>query len=539
MTAPASGVKYYFKEQLAYTEDHVLVKNLFLTNIKESLNKQQLQDHFEMFGCIEKLHLFSINNRTRNGYVIFKNPRHAAEALERKFQYVKRCRITVQPCYTWHQPDAEKLPDKPDNVNSNEKNSDIMKLNDYCLEHIFRELSDQSDRIQFARTCYRFRYIYEEMSPMLDKSIDFEIFEEMTAWKVRDFFKLSGRNVMQIEGNIPEQHCDIVCKYLGKHCTNLQSLMIIGNIISSLKMFANLNSLQNLRLFRCNLRNDDLQAIEHLNQLKKLDLSGNRMMTVKSLNYLPQSIESLTLDECEMRRHPELLLKIFGKLPQLKELYIESFVLESPCFERLINEKYCESLETLSITCTDYEIDDYYHIARLPSLRKLKLFMPDFENEIPPMLMKWLVKHKSKQLEHFQIDALYGNNINAEILFEIGKLSALRTLILPLNNTITDSGLEALFNLQDLTEIDINQYSKITDNGVLRLILACPKLQVLNLKNCLQLTNKFIHDIIFHLQDNQNNRPLPIKLSMVGTKVNKLILLNADVADRNIINVVY
>ncbi|XP_034477446.1 F-box/LRR-repeat protein 16-like [Drosophila innubila] len=545
-------VKYYFKEELAYTEDHVLVKNLFLNDIEESLEQHQVQDYFERYGCIEKFHMYSSGNKrkrtnvddfengTRTGYVVFKDPRHAAEALKTELHVVSQCRITVQPSYTCLQPDAEKMPDKAENVNPPGNTAAIMKLNDYCLEHVFRELS-VSDRIQFARTCYRFRNIYEEMSPMLDKLIDFEIFNEMTAWEVRNFFQLSGCNVRSIKGEITKHHCDLVCEFLGKHCINLQSLRICDDSLISydiFKMLANLNSLQNLEILQEGLTSENLQAIEHLNQLKNLKIIHIEIGNAEDLNCLPKSIESLTLENYDPDPQPELLMKIFNGLPMLKELHLPNYTPKSPCIEQIINENGCESLETLSIGTDNYEIADYHQIARIPNLRKLILnFFRRDVDELPPMIMTCLVEHKSKQLEHFEIRIYSGTGVNADILSDIGKLSALHKLILPDIDLITDRGLESLFNLQNLTEIEISSSCEITDNGVLRLILACPKLQLLSLQDCKKLTDKLLSDIIMKLPNNQDHRPLPIKLFLYGTKVNELTLLNANVAVRNIIDV--
>lgn len=108
----------------------------------------------------------------------------------------------------------------------------------------------------------------------------------------------------------------------------------------------------------------------------------------------------------------------------------------------------------------------------------------------------------------------------------------MRTLNLPDDNVLTDRGLEALFTLQELIEITIN-CKRITDNGVLRLILACPKLQVLHLEYCSQLTDKLIYEIISKLKNN-SDRPLPIKLFMPRTTAYKL----TNVTDKDIIDVV-
>ncbi|XP_034480145.1 uncharacterized protein LOC117785962 [Drosophila innubila] len=542
MSGKMSGLSpkknYYIKQQLAYTEDHVLIKNLFLSSISQGLEQQQLRDYFGGFGRVLRLHLFSSGRRikTKTGYVAFANPRHAAKVLQRKVHYVNEFRFCVQPSDSWHQPDVQKKSHNRGNISPNETPAEIMKLNDHCLEHILSHLS-LPDRIHFARTCTRFRNIYEGMSPTLDKSIQFHVFEEMTAWDLRDFFQLSGRHVKQIEGIIPQRHCKRVCNFLGTHCINLQSLRILSNKLTSentFQMFANLNSLKSLELRGCNLTNQNLQALRQLNQLKKLDLSNNERLTGAHMNCLPDSIESLTLNNCRLK--PELINRMLGRLILLKELHTNCIHV-SAGIEQIVNEKCCESLEVLSITCSDFGLTEYKHIARLPSLKKLILNIFRDVNAIPPMLMQWLVEHKSMQLEHLEIRT--PNCINAETLVDIGKLNALRTLYLPQNDVINDRALEALFTLHNLEEINMKYCMNMTENGVLRLILACPKLQVLHLEGCVRITDKLLNDIISKLQTNHYHRPLPIKINMSGTHDSQLTIPNGDVDAKNIINVSY
>ncbi|KAL7740871.1 hypothetical protein ACLKA6_014036 [Drosophila palustris] len=265
------------KGGLAYTQDHVLVRSLLLVNIAEKLEQQQLQKYFESYGCVERLDLYPIENGGRTGCVVFANPCDAAIALRAMFHDVSGCRIRVRSSYSWQQPDA----DEPD-----ETPSAIMKLDDHCLEQIFSQLA-VPDRVHFARTCSRFRNIYEEMSPSLDKS-------------------------------------SMIIKH--NSFTNLK--------INIFQMFAHPNSLQNLALQRV----------------------------------------------------------------------------------------------------------------------------------ISPTIITWLAEHKSEQLEYFEISNAFSNYINDEILLEIGKLTALHTLNLQDGNTITDRGLNALFTLQELREINVTSGKQITDN---------------------------------------------------------------------------
>lgn len=451
--------------------------------------------------------------------------------LCRKVHYVNEFRLCVEPSDSWHQPDVQKISYNTRNVNPNETPAEIMKLNDHCLEHILSQLS-LPDRIHFARTCTRFCNIYQGISPVLDKAIQLNIFERMTAWDVRDFFQLSGRHVKQIEGTIPQRHCKRVCNFIGTHCINLQSMRILSNKLTSentFEMFVNLNCLENLELRGCSLTNQHLQALRQLGHLKKLDLSHNERLTGANMNNLPDSIESLTLNNCGIQ--PELLNEMLSRLSLLKELHTNCFYLSSSCIDL-----YCKSLEVLSITCNDYGLTEYKCIATLPSLKKLVLNIFRDENKLPPMLMQWLVKYKSNQLEHLEIRT--PNCIDAETLVDIGKLSALRMLHLPHNDVINDRAFESIYSLKNLEEINMKYCLNITENCVFRLILACPKLQVLHLEGCVKITDKLLHNIS-KLRTSQYHRPLPIKINMSGSKVSQFTLPNVDEAAKYLIHVSY
>ncbi|KAH8354943.1 hypothetical protein KR093_002607, partial [Drosophila rubida] len=385
----------------------------------------------------------------------------------------------------------------------------IMRLNDDCLEYILRQL-ELPDRIHFARSCIRFRNVYQSVSPALDKSVNFHTFESMTAWDVRDFFHLSGKHVLHMEGIMPERHCKYACELLGKQCVNLQSMRVMANKLTKsclCKMFAKLKNLESVELRGCGLSDDGLLAMGHLKKLKKIDLAHNDKLTGYNMSQLPRNLESLILTNCSGIK-PELLAGACKSLKMLKELHLKGIINTS--FKALVDGQCCNSLEVLAINCGDIERSEYKYIGQLPSLKKLILHSQS-NNVFPVELLTGLVAHKQNQLEHFETRG--SNCINSAMLVDIGKLSGLRTLYLPNNSAITDGQLESLFSLQNLEEINLKCSVNITDNGILRLLLACPKLQVLHLNDCTQVTDQLLKDIIFKLKHAQTTqRSLPIKL---------------------------
>ncbi|KAH8377099.1 hypothetical protein KR093_003423, partial [Drosophila rubida] len=372
----------------------------------------------------------------------------------------------------------------------------IVSLNDHCLEHIMRHLR-LPDRIRFARTCNRIRGVYVQASPAMHRSMSFDAFDGMTIWDMRDFFLLSGSHVLHIEGNVPPGRCQRLCEYLGQYCVNLRSMRATASkltIRNMHKMFARTHELEELQLRACALYNDGLLALKHLKLLKRLDLSDNRQLTGLNMNYLPASIESLTLANCNGFLS-KYMPKICRALPKLRVLNMKAVYTITTGFQQLVSSRCGNSIE--EVTISSNPVHEYEHIAKLPSIKKLVLYSVEQGVTLRPKLLAWLVQHKAQQLQHFE--ARGQNCISGEQLVEIGKLAALHTLVLPHNNVIEERELEIL-KLPLLEELNLKYWPNLTNAAVLRLIVACPKLQMLHLEECTRLTDKLLHDIIFKLR---------------------------------------
>lgn len=300
------------------------------------------------------------------------------------------------------------------------------------------------------------------------------------------------------------------------------------------KMFAKLSHLQDLQLRACALNNTGLLGLKHLKKLKSLDLSDNRQLTGLNMNCLPASIESLTLTNCNGFKS-QYLSKICRALPKLRELHMKSVYTITTGFQQVITCKCGRALEELTISSNP--TNEYEHIAKLPRLKKIVLYSVEQGVPLRIQLLPWLVEHKAKQLVHFETRGQ--NSINPEMLPHINGLSALHTLVMPHNNNIGEPQLEVL-KLQHLELINLKYWPQLTNTAVLRLLLNCPKLQVLHLEECPRLTEKLLHDIIFkvrlHVRLKKVQRRLPIQMHVYGSKINELSLQHADVAAKDIID---
>lgn len=492
-------------------------------------------EQLQLFGCKVPAH----HSRKRShrlsqantGFVCFANALDAAKALRLSNHSINGRRLCVQANDSWHQPDAYGT--VPQGAQQDEQLALILTLDDHCLEYILRELV-LSDRIHFARTCTRFRSVYQQVSPALHKSLQFDAFDALTLWDIRDFFQLSGRHLQQIEGIVPRTRCQRLCEYFGTHCVNLKSMNITGSKFSvrnMLKFFAKLERLQVLKISACALSNDSLQALRHLTQLKHLDLSDNYKLTGVNMHLLPNSLETLILTNCNGLQS-KFLSKFCKALPKLKRLDLKAVYSITAGLQQMVTGKCCNALEELTISSLPNK--RYEHIAKLPCLTKLVLYNYEEGSLLRPELLTWLVQHKAQQLQYFEVRGQ--NCLSDSMIGKIGELRALQKLILPHNHVLGDLELGQLM-LPQLEDISLKYWFNLSNTTVLRLLVSCPKLQVMHLEECHHLTERLLHDILVKFRDKEKKRSLPIKLFVHGSQINSLSLQQPDVAAKDIIDV--
>ncbi|ALC42301.1 CG15056 [Drosophila busckii] len=412
--------------------------------------------------------------------------------------------------------------------------ANIMMLNDDCFRVIFEMLS-HVDRIKFARVCARFRDLYQDISPSLYKSVNCEIFQTMTLWEIRDFFTLSGCNIQQIRGSLKESSVRI-CTFMGWHCVNLKLLDISLTPLtlgSTYRLLSNLYYLESLRLDGCNLRNENLLAMRHLKQLKELDISRNYSLNGANMDQFPSSIESLTLTNC-YNLLGFALPDFCSSLTNLKKMDIRGLVGIYASLENLINKNICTCLEELVFSDPAYE-SDYDHIAKLPSLKRITIQYEERYSKNSKFLYR-LARHKANQLEYLEV--IGANCITADDVIQISKLTALRSLRLINQASIDDRGLAAFGALKQLEQLNLTSSIHITNNGVLQLLLNCPKLQEVYVQHCRYLTDDLLRNFVRKAPEKvKNQHVLPIKLYIYGCKITEIGLHNDKVASKKYLDV--
>ncbi|XP_058984971.1 uncharacterized protein LOC131805609 isoform X3 [Musca domestica] len=496
----------------AFTEDNVLVYNIFVYNIPQKTTERQILDYFKKFGEIKNVRL--INDRKRKiihqahkiGFVNFMDPTVAAKVLQDTNHCINKKRIRVRACDSWHQPDAqahstkdasgEDVDTKNSSKNSIDESISILNLNDDCLELIFKHLP-MKDKIQLARSCSRLRNVFEMHSKIEYKRFALCDLDNLTLWQTRQFLEMAGPQIERLDGPVPYKQVNRIMEFLGLFCTNVKTVCIDGNHLKPsilCKLLRKMTNVETLELNDTGLCDFSIPVLKNLPGLKSLSLNENCELTGKYIKEL-KTISSLSLNGCR-RLTSHHLLKICESLTELHNLELLDCPIQLTLdFSELV--KHLSNLETLKIN-TPYSKQSQL-VATLPKLKHLTLCS---EIDIPASFFEELVKHQSHQLESLFVEAR--NWINLEKATKISELKKLKRLSCQNNELLNNECLEKLAVLSQLEELNIRNCSNFSERVLLDLIKSCPKLHTLDIRNCKHLKESFANDLLKLLKAEQS-----------------------------------
>ncbi|XP_046866723.1 uncharacterized protein LOC124460255 [Drosophila willistoni] len=497
--------RHYVKNGLWFTEDHIPVRKLFLTNIPEDLKEDTLVEHFKRFGNV-----ISVQHFYNAGFVLFANASDATKALEMKIHHVNGHKIDVIVADSWCQPDLYGA-SEPVPAGDQSGEAYILKIPDDCLSMILKFLP-LADQVHFKSVCNRFHSVYQLTARSIHKSVDWEKLDDLTLWECREFFRSSGPYVTDLYINLYAKYRNRLFKYFGRNCINLKSLELFNVPLSAeimFQIFSTTSKLENLILKLCDLTDEMLLALKNLKNLRKLDLAWNYLLSGLHLEKLPVSIENLNLMDCRSIQSGHLI-QMCKSLTNLRELNIAGFNSNlAKVFNYMVKNGCCPLLQTL-----DVSIDGQYEdIAQLPKLKSIYIHGISRKFNVTK-LFDQLVLFKSEQLEKLKIDGPL--TFPKQTLMKIAKLSGLKTLVICDGPNIDDEVLDAFTNLRKLEHIELAFWDQVNDSNVLRLVLGCPKLHEVKLEftNCSQITQKLLDNIIIKIPIyyKKNERKLPITI---------------------------
>nr|XP_014085654.2 F-box/LRR-repeat protein 7-like [Bactrocera oleae]XP_036231123.1 F-box/LRR-repeat protein 7-like [Bactrocera oleae]XP_036231124.1 F-box/LRR-repeat protein 7-like [Bactrocera oleae]XP_036231125.1 F-box/LRR-repeat protein 7-like [Bactrocera oleae] len=520
----ADNQNFFIKHNKAYTEDNVLIYNIFVYSIPKQLTEKNVRDYFSDFGNVLDVKLVADKKRNRRaalkvGFVNFSEPESACCALKNN-QRLHGLRIGVKAGDSWNQPNAEKACSvkvrntwiQPSFVSLPTEGINILSLNDDCLEIIFG-LLELKDQVRFARVCKRFQYVFQIYCKREYKNFDLDKMSGMTLWEIRDFFRFAGGNIESILGVVPYKSRERIIEFIRTFCTELKIIKLDESKMRAeclKKLLHRFPLLHALTLRDCYLSDSSIHTMTHLKHLETLELTENYELTGKFINKLVQ-LKTLNLYGC-CNIQTTHLINICESLPNLKSLDIRRCERLSPTIFHVMI-KHCKELEILKLSCTEFP---YERVALLPRLKKLELLYYSYYGTSQKSLLAELVAHKADQLEVLKIVAK--NSLSTEHVNLISQLRQLKVLFVANNSAVNDDALHIFCKLQQLEELTIKGCSNITNRALLRLVKSCQKLRLLNIQFCKKITIEFLIETIRILKAT-DQRKKPLLLVVYGTSM--------------------
>uniref|UniRef100_A0A1B0AHX9 RRM domain-containing protein n=1 Tax=Glossina pallidipes TaxID=7398 RepID=A0A1B0AHX9_GLOPL len=477
----------------AYTEDKILIYNVFLYRIPTSIGDADLAKYFQRYGRIADLRTKKPLEQdarykpTKIGFLNFADAFAASNVLRKRTHFIKTEPVSVKACDSWHQPNTDLNCIETKMITNNDlipPTALIFILNDDCLEYICKYL-ELRDRIQFARACKRFHNVFMLTSKIAYKTLLLDDIRTFTLWQVRQFLEMIGPFVETLKGQIRHKQWMRFAEFLNRYCRNVKSLLLYDSVFkaSFLKKFLiGMTSLKVLELHYAGLSNGCMEVLKEIPNLRVLRLSMNYDLNGSMLNELP-AIEELSLYSSALK--PIYLKEICISMTVLRILDVRRCdKLNTTAFRAIAN--HCRNLETLKISCYKSRFEC---IAKLPKLKNLELVA---EIAMRPEVFIELAKHKSDQLESLTLKGLVCiNSANVSRICELKKLKVLRCSE---SNGLNNMWLRQLSELSALEEIDVAGCEGISNTGLLDFLRKCRKLKRLNIIRCEQLTAEFILD---------------------------------------------
>lgn len=534
---PGSSEVFFMPDKKAYTKDNILIYNIFVYNIPRWVKVPDITRYFSKFGVISEVRLVDDKKESRHsspavGFVNFVDPESAYTVLTKSNHRIRGSRIGVKAGNSGNQSGAEKAHSqvvrgsqqkKAKASNAQQKKAkasnvgtklrlNILSLNDDCLE-IICGLLELRDQLRFARVCNRFQEIFKMLSKRAHKRFEFRKAIKLTLCDISDFFRLAGKNIETVSGEVPEKNRKRIITFIRTCCVNLKQLKLINSRMTPdclKELLRSFPLLEELYLHNCGIRDLSIKSLQYLTQLESLTLSGNSDLTGKFMNSLVK-LKVLDLYGCTNIQTSNLV-EICRSRPNLKSLDIRHCEQLSPIFFDTMVE-HCQQLEILKMSNPDFP---YEHVTLLPRLKHIELLLHSVSHT---QIFLKLVENKSQQLETLKI---YGkNSIKPQEINFISQLEKLKSLYCINNQAINDNALRKLGQLEQLEELVIKHSGNITNKALIELLRRCKHLRHLNIHYCKKITCEFVLEAINILKERKDKSQLPLVIFVYGTSIDK------------------
>ncbi len=222
----------------------------------------------------------------------------------------------------------------------------------------------------------------------------------------------------------------------------------------AVKEIGTFQSLKQLQLRNCNISDNGVENISHLDQLEWLDLGENPSISDAGVQAIPKltKLNVLSLQKCSLTFHRQTN---FQNLRRLQHLTLSDTNLDDEGAKNLADLRTLIGLGLSNTRVTSQSLET---IERLPSLELLWLDGTHVSNSGLERLAR---------IKNLKLLSLAGTAIDDSAIKTIAKCRSLRSLILD-QTKVTDDGLAELGSLPELYDLSICN-TAITDRGLMHL----------------------------------------------------------------------
>ncbi|XP_017096936.2 uncharacterized protein [Drosophila bipectinata] len=363
-----------------------------------------------------------------------------------------------------------------------EASSNIFVLNTDCLERIFSILSLE-DQLNFSRSNHEIECMFRNYAQRKYKHITEDIIDSLKEPDLEYLVEQVNEHVISYESSLdPSSKAEEQLGLLGMHCPMLRRL----NMTFSRPQWEDLNQLKNLNTLHASLQFSSNDVFEKFFLNLSENLPGLRKLVLDAPDYNGKGLhvlEKLQNLEINCELDAKYLTDCCIKMKNLNFLKI------GPWNKNLTNENLsaivanCRNLETLGFP--DNKLLDnvaYEKVCELPRLKHIILTYPRRR----PGFIKGLVRRTGTPLESL---ILFGSNLCKEQIGHICDIPSLRELWL--GSTDENFNVEGFTKLKSLEYLHLDMEG-ITNKQLLELVLGWPRLRVLNVLYCWNVTSDFI-----------------------------------------------
>ncbi|GAB0092077.1 hypothetical protein DMENIID0001_070370 [Sergentomyia squamirostris] len=401
----------------------------------------------------------------------------------------------------------------------------ILRLNDQCLLKIFSYLNIL-ELIKLEEVCRRFQNVVEEIYRHHWKKLDFlhlakelnivlhseeaEVIAGKIGAHVNELIIILNSDEEIHQRYVLKQTPIVPNSILQKCSQNIQHLHIeYFNVEDNLDNLNELfDKLKSLKLINCQLRDEDIPALRFATNIRILDLSFNHEMKGSFLPFL-RNIEEISLESCFLIQSN--FLEFCQNNPTIRSLNVAyGAFIDQECVNSLAKIPL-ENLEILKIGCNSFV--NLGILADFPKLVHVEVKGRRVQ-DLDVFVERFTIHDQLKHL----IISLVDDSTALNMITKFTKLKYLKIQYGDFSNMV----LNQLSCKNTLEELHVLNSNNLNSTDLLKCVIGCQALKVLNVRYCEDITDEFVSDLLPHLR----SRPGPLEIWASDSKITKNIESN-------------